>query len=717
MAVREALDVGIQVASALSAAHKAGIIHRDIKPENIMIRRDGIVKVLDFGLAKLIRPRQAVTGDTQAATKVLIKTEPGIAMGTPQYMSPEQARGLDVDARTDIWSLGCVLYEMVSGQQPFTGATTMDVLSAILDREPDLLIHHLSEAPRELQHIVNKALRKDPEERYQTVQDLLIDLKDLKHALSVSVVGNELTTTSEDIQTEPPSGPLTMAADEGRWKSAVPRLSTALLIAGVLALAGVLIYFAMRGGPKPSAPVAGARKIAVLPFRSLSPDGDDEYLGLGLSDALITRLSNIRQIVVRPTSAVRKYVGREFDPLVAGREQRVDAVLEGSVERAGDRLRVTVRLINVQDERPVWGSTFNEKLTDILTVQDQIAERLANALAVNLTGEEKRGLAKQYTDDTEAYQLYLKGRYLWNKRTADDLKKSVVYFQQAVERDPLFALAYAGLADSYSLLTDYEALPAEETYPQAKMAATKALEIDGELAEARTSLAYIQAFYEWDWTGAEMQFKSAIELNPNYATAHQWYAEYLSAMGRTEEALAEIKRAEELDPVSLIISAVEGWILYFARDYDRAIGECLKVIELDPNFAEAYEYLKRSYDQKKMYREAIAARQTRRRLLGRDTRDTAALRIAASTTSSRIYWQKRLELEIDESKDESLSAFEMAEILAQLGEKDRALEWLEKAQGQHHFMITYVKVAPNLDPLRSEPRFVDLLRRLRLPEN
>ncbi|HET6669912.1 MAG TPA: tetratricopeptide repeat protein, partial [Pyrinomonadaceae bacterium] len=352
-----------------------------------------------------------------------------------------------------------------------------------------------------------------------------------------------------------------------------------------------------------------------------------------------------------------------------------------------------------------------------LTVQDQLAERLANALAVNLTGEEKRGLAKQYTDDTEAYQLYLKGRYFWNKRTAGDLEKSIVYFKEAVDKDPLFALAYAGLADSYSLLSDYEALPAEETYPQAKMAAAKALQIDGELAEARTSLAYIKAFYEWDWAGAEMEFRRAIELNPNYATAHQWYAEYLSAMGRTEEALAEVKKAEELDPVSLIIGAVEAWILYFAHDYDRAIAKCLNVIEMDPNFAEAYEYLKRSYDQKGMYRQAIAARQTRRRILGRDARDTAALRAAASATSSKVYWEKRLEQEIAESKQERLSPFDMAEILAQLGEKDRAFKWLKKAHAEHNLMITYVKVAPNLDPLRSDPRFADLLRRVGLPQN
>ena len=698
--IHEALEIGIQVASALSAAHQLRIIHRDIKPENIMIRRDGIVKILDFGLAKLTKPEREAALDTQASTE--IKTKPGVMIGTPQYMSPEQSRGLDVDARTDIWSLGCVLYEMVTGQRPFTGATTMDLLSAILNREPDLLSHHLPEVPRELQHIVTKTLRKDPEERYQAVKDLLIDLKDLKHELE---------------PTEPDSRSLGVAPNARAEKTAVSHLVMALSIVCVLAgLGGLLFYFAVGGGPKPRPSTTGPKKIAVLPFRSLSTDQDDEYLGLGLSDTLITRLSNIRQIVVRPTSAVRKYAGREVDPLAVGSEQHVDAVLEGSVERAGDRLRVTVRLINLKDKRPVWGRTFNEKLTDILTVQDQISERLALELAVNLTGEEKRDLTKRYTDDAEAYQLYLKGRYLWNKRTAGDLKKSVASFEQAVEHDPRFALAYAGLADSYNLLSDYESLPAEETYPQAKAAAAKALELDGELAEARTSLAYIEAFYEWDWARAEMQFKSAIELNPNYATAHQWYAEYLSAMGRTREALTEIKRAEELDPVSLIIGAVEAWILYFAHDYDSAIAKCLKVIEMDPNFAEAYEYLKRAYDQKGMYREAIAARQTRRRILGRDARETSALRVAASATTSRVYWKKRLEQEIEESKQEELSAFEMAEIFAQLGDKDRALDWLVKAHAQRHFMIMYLKVAPNLDPLRSDPRFADLVGRVGLPQ-
>lgn len=557
-----------------------------------------------------------------------------------------------------------------------------------------------------------------PGQGYRFVADVAQSLDDgesvtmARLTKSRVVIEDELSITPERNQTARLPGTVV----NEREKIGVPFRST-LLIAGLLAaVSGVIIYFSFTRGSHPGPAATGVKKVAVLPFRSLSADRDDEYLGLGVSDTLITRLSNMRQIMVRPTNAVRKYAGREFDPLAAGREQQVHAVLEGSVERAGDRLRVTVRLINVEDGRPVWGKTFDEKFTDILTVQDQIAERLTDALAVKLTGEEKRNLAKQYTANTEAYQLYLKGRYFWNKRTAQDLKKSVVYFTQAAQNDPRFALAYAGLADSYSLLTDYEEMPAGETYLQAKLAVTKALEIDAELAEARTSLAYIKAFYEWDWASAETEFKRAIELNPNYATAHQWYAEYLSAMGRTDEALSEIKKAEELDPFSLIISAVEAWILYFARDFDGAIAKCLKVIDMDPNFAEAYEYLKRSYDQKGMYREAITARQTRRKILGRDTRDNAALRVAASATSSKVYWQKRLELEIQESKREKLSAFEMAEILAQLGEKDRAFDWLVKAYAQHHFMIIYLRAAPNLDPLRSDQRFADLVGRLGPPQ-
>lgn len=488
----------------------------------------------------------------------------------------------------------------------------------------------------------------------------------------------------------------------------------ALSIAGVLLVSLTLALVYSRNLRKPretnAAPVV--RSLAVLPFKPIGTADDDEYLGLGMADALITKLSGIREINTRPTSAVRKYGAKDQDPVAAGRELGVEAVIEGSVQRLGDQVRVTVQLISVRDRAPVWAEKFDEPYTNIFAVQDRISEQVAQALRVSVSSAEKELLTKHYTENSEAYQLYLKGRYFWNKRTGDGLKKGISYFNEAVEKDPSYALAYAGLADSYSLLSDYNELPPKQAYPQARKAVMRALELDEQLAEGHATLAFINTTYDWDWLGAEREYRRAIELNPNYETAHQWYAEYLSGMGRHEEALAEIRRAKEINPVSLIINAVEAWILYHARQYDAAIAQGQKVVEMDPNFAEVYEYLKRSYDQKGMFKEAISARQMRRRLGGFDAEMTPALREAATATSARVYWQKRLEQEMEESKRELNTAFDMAEIYAQLGEKDRAFTWLVKAYEERYFMMMYLKVAPNLDPLRSDPRFADLLRRV-----
>lgn len=488
----------------------------------------------------------------------------------------------------------------------------------------------------------------------------------------------------------------------------------ALSIAGVLLVSLTLALVYSRNLRKPretnAAPVV--RSLAVLPFKPIGTADEDEYLGLGMADALITKLSGIREINTRPTSAVRKYGAKDQDPVAAGRELGVEAVIEGSVQRLGDQVRVTVQLISVRDRAPVWAEKFDEPYTNIFAVQDRISEQVAQALRVSVSSAEKELLTKHYTENSEAYQLYLKGRYFWNKRTGDGLKKGISYFNEAVEKDPSYALAYAGLADSYSLLSDYNELPPKQAYPQARKAVMRALELDEQLAEGHATLAFINTTYDWDWLGAEREYRRAIELNPNYETAHQWYAEYLSGMGRHEEALAEIRRAKEINPVSLIINAVEAWILYHARQYDAAIAQGQKVVEMDPNFAEVYEYLKRSYDQKGMFKEAISARQMRRRLGGFDAEMTPALREAATATSARVYWQKRLEQEMEESKRELNTAFDMAEIYAQLGEKDRALTWLVKAYEERYFMMMYLKVAPNLDPLRSDPRFADLLRRV-----
>ena len=492
-----------------------------------------------------------------------------------------------------------------------------------------------------------------------------------------------------------------------------------LLALGVVCLLLVGMTLALTrpwGSGKSRETKAGAAvsSLAVLPFKPIGAGDEDAYLGLGMADALITRLSNIREVSVRPTSAVRKYGTREQDPVAAGRELRVGAVVEGSVQRVGEQVRVTVQLVSVRDGAPLWAGTFDERFTDIFEVQDQISEQVARALTLSLSSAEKELLTKRYTEDSEAYRMYLKGRYFWNKRTVEGLNKGIGYFNEAVEKDPSYALAYVGLADSYSLLSDYNELPPKQTYPQAKRAAERALELDERLAEAHAALAFIKAAYDWDWAGAESEYRRAIELNPNYETAHQWYAEYLSGQGRHEEALAEIRRAKEINPVSLIINAVEAWVLYHARDYDQAIAQAQKVVEMDPNFAEVYEYLKRCYDQKGMYREAIAARQTRRRLSGLDAEETAALREAAAATTARVYWQKRLEQDVEEAKRELSTPFDMAELYAQLGEKDRAFAWLERAYEERSFMMMYLKVAPNLDPLRTDPRYADLLRRVGL---
>jgi TolB-like protein/DNA-binding winged helix-turn-helix (wHTH) protein/Tfp pilus assembly protein PilF len=478
----------------------------------------------------------------------------------------------------------------------------------------------------------------------------------------------------------------------------------------ILAAAAYLLLF--RNAESAPASLSAVTSVAVLPFKSVASESNDEYIRLGLTDALITKLGNIKKIVVRPTSAVRQY-GLE-DPVAAGRKLGVNAVLDGNVQRDGDQIRVTVQLISIPDGKVLWGDRFDEKFSDIFTVQDAISAQVARALVPGLTGEETSLLAKRYTVDPEAHNAYVRGRFFWNRRTAADLKEAVRHFHDAVEKDPNYALAYVGLADTYSLLADYNAAAPSESYGKAREAALRALDLDDSLAEAHTSLAYVNMYYFWDWQNVESGFRRAISLNPNYATARQWYSEYLAATGRFDEALAEIRRAREIDPLSPVINAGEVWILYFARRYDEAIEQGRKLAELNPEFAEIHEYLKRCYDQKGMYREAINARQTRRRLAGADPTVTPALRSAASAASGEAYWSKRLEQEETDSQSEGVEHFDMAEILAQLGETDRAFEHLENAYANRSYELIYLKVAPNLDRLRPDPRFADMLKRVGL---
>ncbi|MGH9753735.1 MAG: winged helix-turn-helix domain-containing tetratricopeptide repeat protein [Blastocatellia bacterium] len=456
------------------------------------------------------------------------------------------------------------------------------------------------------------------------------------------------------------------------------------------------------------------RTIAVLPFRNLGRESSDEYLSLGMADALITRLGNLRQVITRPTSAVLKYSGSGTDPLAAGRELAVDAVIEGRIQKLEDRIRVTVQLIRVSDGQPLWSEKFDDQFTNLFAVQDSISEQVTYALALKLGRQEREQLTKRHTENAEAFRLYLKGRYFWNKRSAEGLQKASEYFQRAIERDPGYALAYAGLADCYNLLSYYSVLSPKESFPKAKAAAERALEIDESLAEAHASLALAKMCFDWDWPAAEREYQRALELNPNYATAHQWYAEYLAAMGRHAEARAEIRRAGETDPLSLIVSAAEGYISYFGRDFGETIRHSEKTLEMDPHFVPAHWFLGWGYAQKGMFAQAIGAFQKAVSLSGGDSRMMAELGHAYAVSGQKAKSREMIrQLEL-KSQRQYVSPYELALVYVGLDEKEQALIWLRKAFEDRAWQLIYLQVEPKFDHLRANSRFTDLLRGVRL---
>ena len=622
LSLNEILDIAMQAAGALAAAHAAGIIHRDIKPENIMVRRDGYIKLLDFGLAKLTEPADSTT-DAEAPTKAMVNTSAGVVMGTANYMSPEQAKGTKVDARTDLWSLGVVLYEMISGQQPFAGETATETISLILQKEPVPLTRYTNEAPAELERIVAKTLTKDREERYQTGKDLLVDLRNLKRKLEVDAEIDR-TAPPELHAVTPTSAGQSMPATESGKAPATSQPSIAhapssaeyvvsgikqhKLAAAVAVIVLVLGAFGLVAYLRARATEVAIESIAVLPFQNRSTETDTEYLSDGLAESLIYRLSQLPNLKVSPTSSVFRYKGKEIDPVKVGQELGVNAVLSGRIVQRGENLTVSAELVDVRYNKLLWGEQYDRKMSELLATQREIAREIVDKLKLRVSGEEK-GLAKHYTESNEAYQLYLKGRFYWNKRSVEGLQKALEYFQQAIDRDPNFALAYSGMADTYALLGGPEAggdMPPNEMLPKAKAAALKALEIDETLAEPHVSLAHAKYFYDRDFAGAEREFKRAIELNPNYSVAHHWYAIYLMIVGRQRDSLAEIRRAQELDPLSLSINTWLGHILARSGQSDQAVEQLRKTLEMDPNFILAHFRLGSLYEEKGMYDEAIS---------------------------------------------------------------------------------------------------------------
>ncbi|HKC65859.1 MAG TPA: tetratricopeptide repeat protein [Pyrinomonadaceae bacterium] len=455
------------------------------------------------------------------------------------------------------------------------------------------------------------------------------------------------------------------------------------------------------------------RSIAVIPFNLIGAESGDEYLGLGMADALITKLSNIRQIITRPTSAVRKYLSHRQDFITLGRELRVDALLEGSVQRRDEHIRVTVQLVNVQSETTLWAEKFNEKFTDLFALEDSISEQVAETLMLKLTSEEKKRLTKRYTDDIEAYQAYLKGRYFWNKRTREGIKKGIGYFRQAIEIDPLYALAYAGLADSYNLLAIYGDASPREIFPKAKAAAAKALEIDETLAEAHTSLAFILHRFDWDWAEADREFRRSIALNPDYPTTHHWYGNYLMTMGRETEAMEEMERAQQLDPLSLIIDGNIGNFLYVMRRYDRAINHFQKMLEMEANFHGTHSNLGNVYEQKGMYEEAIAEFE-KALVLDANLSARAWLGHAYAIAGKRGKARKIINDLKERAKKYYVSPYDFAIIYLGLGERDEAFALLEKAYEERNDALVWIKFDPRLDSIRTDTRFRDLMQRVGL---
>jgi serine/threonine-protein kinase len=678
LSIATVLSVGKQVSDGLAEGHSLGIVHRDLKPQNIMIEKGGIAKIMDFGIARSVLEK-GITG-------------PNAWIGTPEYVSPEQAEGKDVDHLSDIYSLGVVLYEMATGRVPFEGETALGIAMKHKGEIPKDPKKFNPNVPDALSDVILKCLEKDKTRRYQNAIEVREDLEKLEKTLP----------TTERVVTEKMARPAKKITVKFNPKKI---LVPGLLVAAVVILAALVFQLVV--SRKSGAPAKHDKpSVAVLPFEDLSPTKDHEYLGKGIPDLLINALSNIKELRVPSRTSSFFFEEKNLSVREIGRELGVEHILGATVLVRGEKLRISARLTRVEDGSQVWSDQYDRTLEDIFAIQDDIAQKIVRALKIKLLGEEKKELAKRPTDNLKAYTLYLQGRLLWGKIRKDNLLKAIELFESAIREDSGYALAYAGIADSYVVLVSNGLLPSKDCYTKALNSSLQALQIDEALAEAHCSLASVRFFFEYNWLAAEMEFQRAIELNPAYAPAHAFFAFLLVSKGRFDQAISEMELARDLDPLSARIQENAGFAILYARRYDRAIELFKKTIEKFPEENGALEGLGEAYLLKSMYDQALGIFQK--------IDAPANLGFVYAKTGRRAEAQKIINELVDRSKKEIVSAYDVARLYFSMGDVDQGFNWLYRAYAERGPDVYLMKVDPFLDSLRADPRYSDLLRKMNL---